>query len=816
VTGSNVEIAGLSITRAANGVVASGTVTGLVLHGNWIGLDLTEGFAGNTVGVFLNGDSVDGTAIGGTSATERNVISANGRTGVDVFQGDNTQIQGNYIGTLPNGTDEAGNGIDTVDGENIEVTDFAEGTEIGERLSGAEALTQPCDGACNVIADAGADAASGNRPQIDLKGESGETDSSNTTIRGNYVGLGADGDTVADLANELGIAISVNSSDGVTIGGPDPGDMNRLNGSIVGVSSNGGSNNLLIEGNQFNLNFAGTAMKAAPSIGSAVSLNGGATPPPRVIGNRISMLNFSNSSAISVGSGRAVITGNQIGRGPGGESFTGGPIGIKLSSLSSVTGRSTVSGNVLDNIATNNSTNETGGVILENSDGVDVFGNTIGSQPGRGPQGPGIRIKAPTSPSNFSNDNVIGGDQPAEQNQISFSGGGVPNTNAIEVLDPNAVRNTFGRNVGSGNAGTFIDLGGDGPGNTGTANGGIDEPAITLAGADFAQGTSLPGAEVRVFSKATADAGEVEAFLGQATADGSGAWRVEYGAAVPDGKRIVATQTDPTGNTSELSAAALSDAAAPPAPTVTGGPAGPTKDPTPSFGFSPNQGGGTQSCRIDAGTPVDCTGGTFEPGFLPDGPHTFRVTHTDTAENVSPEATRSFTVDTVGPAAPAITAGPTGPTNDSTPSFAFAGESGATFSCAVDGAAPVPCAGGFTPAALGDGGHTFRVSQADAAGNPGPEANRGFTVDTLAPQTRISRAPRGTVETNGKFRARFHFRASEAGSPFQCKLDRKPWRRCRSPRAYSLAPGRHVFKVRATDAAGNRDATPAKRTLVVR
>jgi hypothetical protein len=58
-------------------------------------------------------------------------------------------------------------------------------------------------------------------------------------------------------------------------------------------------------------------------------------------------------------------------------------------------------------------------------------------------------------------------------------------------------------------------------------------------------------------------------------------------------------------------------------------------------------------------------------------------------------------------------------------------------------------------------------------------------------------------------RVSFAFNASEPGSSFRCKLDRRPWHPCHSPRAYSVLPGRHAFRVYAIDAAGNRDRTPA-------
>jgi len=61
----------------------------------------------------------------------------------------------------------------------------------------------------------------------------------------------------------------------------------------------------------------------------------------------------------------------------------------------------------------------------------------------------------------------------------------------------------------------------------------------------------------------------------------------------------------------------------------------------------------------------------------------------------------------------------------------------------------------------------------------------------------------------------FRFAASERAR-FECKLDAKPFRRCRSPLRARLAVGRHVFRVVAIDAAGNRDKTPALVKVQVR
>ena len=85
--------------------------------------------------------------------------------------------------------------------------------------------------------------------------------------------------------------------------------------------------------------------------------------------------------------------------------------------------------------------------------------------------------------------------------------------------------------------------------------------------------------------------------------------------------------------------------------------------------------------------------------------------------------------------------------------------------------------------------------------------------DETAPNTRIKSGPSGSTH---KHKATLGFTSTEPGSTFQCKLDRKPWGACRSPKTYKgLKDGKHIFKVKARDAAGNVDSTPAKRTWKV-
>jgi hypothetical protein len=61
-------------------------------------------------------------------------------------------------------------------------------------------------------------------------------------------------------------------------------------------------------------------------------------------------------------------------------------------------------------------------------------------------------------------------------------------------------------------------------------------------------------------------------------------------------------------------------------------------------------------------------------------------------------------------------------------------------------------------------------------------------------------------------KAKFKFKGGGGDSPykFKCKLDRKHWKKCKSPKTYKhLKPGKHKLKVQAKDSDGVRDKSPA-------
>lgn len=259
----------------------------------------------------------------------------------------------------------------------------------------------------------------------------------------------------------------------------------------------------------------------------------------------------------------------------------------------------------------------------------------------------------------------------------------------------------------------------------------------------------------------------------------------------------------------------------PPSVAVTSGPSGPTNMVRPSFDFTSEAGSSVQ-CSVDTGTAAygPCSGaGTHQPGSdLAQGSYTVRVRATDGVGN-SAVATRTFSVDTTKPTI-AITGGPNGPTNNLRPTFTFNPEAGATVECSIDTgtASYAACSGPgstHTPGSdLTQGAKTFRVRATDTAGNT-EVATRTFTVDSVAPDTTIATGPaEGTTITTAG--TSFTFTSTEGGGTFECKLDSGSFGSCTSPRNLtSLQNGSHTFSVRATDAAGNVDATPATRTFTV-
>jgi hypothetical protein len=657
-----VTIEGLAVTGALTGIDVINGSEEFAARDNWIGVKLDGSAGANNTGIFIDPES-NGAAIGGTVVAARNVIADNNLEGLDIEGASGAVVRGNYFGVTPKGTSAAPNAKD------IEVTDSTSGSgfkaignEIGANV-GVAAATPACDGGCNVISGATAYG-------IDLQGIGANEapPSGPTTIHGNYIGLSATGS--AAIANGLD-QILVGGADETLIGGNGIGDANHINGGEYGVLAGKEADDLVVDGNLIGLNPAGTAILSPPSVDAIFDSSEGisnSAAAAEITDNRIALL---GGTAIEQHSLGALIARNQIGRGAGGQSLSAGTTGIKLWAPS-VSG-SAIEENVIENPTGN-------GVLIENENNT-LTGNEIVAAGAAG-----VRIQ------NFltlpTTGTLIGGDSEEDENAISESEG-----DAIEVVDEEDDDTQIARNHGAGNSGLFIDLGADGPGNEVSGpNDGIQPPTISTATVSGASGAGArPGATVRVFRKASASPGELLSFLGKATADGEGKWSLAYGAAIPGGTNIAATQSDIEG-TSELAFA------------------------------------------VTSSPPPACT--SIPGAFC----------------GASPEN-------------PCPVAGATG--------------------C---GGAPCPPSGGSKCGGKGKG------------------------KDKKAPETTIVKGPRRTHRRTVKFK----FVSSEPGSTFQCKLDHRKLKPCRSPKRYRrLEPGKHVFKVRAIDAAGNVDKTPAKRKFRV-
>jgi hypothetical protein len=79
--------------------------------------------------------------------------------------------------------------------------------------------------------------------------------------------------------------------------------------------------------------------------------------------------------------------------------------------------------------------------------------------------------------------------------------------------------------------------------------------------------------------------------------------------------------------------------------------------------------------------------------------------------------------------------------------------------------------------------------------------------DVVSPDTTIGKHP---AKKTGKRRAKFSFTANEPVARFECKLDKGRFRQCKSPYRRKVGPGRHSFRVRAVDLAGNVDPAAAR------
>ena len=133
-----------------------------------------------------------------------------------------------------------------------------------------------------------------------------------------------------------------------------------------------------------------------------------------------------------------------------------------------------------------------------------------------------------------------------------------------------------------------------------------------------------------------------------------------------------------------------------------------------------------------------------------------------------------------------------------------------------------PLAASWTvTASTGSGTGTLRLNMVNGSGVSAvivnlPFTGQAYTIDLIPPDTSITAQPPALTNSAS---ARFSFTGSDTGvgvAGFQCRLDGGTFTNCISPVSFSgLSDASHTFDVRAIDAAGNTDASPASVTWVV-
>lgn len=614
----------LAITGAQTGIFLSAGPDELIAQGNWIGVKLDGSAGANGTGIFLDPES-NKSRIGGVEAVQRNVISNNSVNGLQISGADKTKILGNYFGVDPAGTAAAPNG------KSIEITDTtgepafkANDNVIGTTVEGS---SYPCDHGCNLI--------SGSAIGIDLNGNgSGLNEapaSGPTTIAGNFLGTNAAGNGPFPAATTYHILAG--GADNVLIGGGGKysGAANYISGGTYGIYAEGGAD-LLVQGNW--IGYAASGVQVTPPSTAGIFSYAGGLPGvgdrPVFADNWIRMVEGSGLEQVF---GLAKVTENF---------FQGGLNNI-------LTRGSGVNGALIEK---NEFTESQAAAIQLRSDENKLLGNRFVNSGGAA-----IEVASVNLGFGFPlvTGNLIGGLLPGQENTILLSAG-----NPIKVLGTEEGQNEIGRNVGEKNGGAFIDLVAAVGGEAGPAEG-IQPPALTTARQNEAKGTSLPGAKVRVFRRATPDPGGISAFLGEAVASGSGEWAVAYPESIPGGALVTATQTNTLGGTSELSSTVTTVAdpvvcpggpgCPPPTPpdttkpkvTIKKAPKAKSTSTTAKFKFVSNESGSKFKCKLDKKAFANCKSPKTYKKLKP-GKHVFKVKATDAAGNVSAVVTRKFTV----------------------------------------------------------------------------------------------------------------------------------------------------------------------------
>ncbi|MGH2948200.1 MAG: OmpL47-type beta-barrel domain-containing protein [Solirubrobacteraceae bacterium] len=356
----------------------------------------------------------------------------------------------------------------------------------------------------------------------------------------------------------------------------------------------------------------------------------------------------------------------------------------------------------------------------------------------------------------------------------------------------------------------------------------VQSPSVSIASPTPAHGTRVHGT-VTVAAGASDNWGVQRVdfyrggvFLGS---DGGAPYQATFPTAgLPHGssQTITARAFDPAGRSSEASRTLVVDNQA------DGGFAAPTPaedglaaSRTPQIAFTEASDVESASCGVGGGDLAPCTS-PWTPSALDEGEHTVQLQLTDDLGNVT-DYSRTFTVDLTGPALTLSGSDGTPFSPGGRPSYTFSATDAlsgpAALACSLDSAPFAPCSSPYQAPVTDPGTHTFRVRATDGAGNESV-ASRTYVIDATPPETRISSGPADGATTGSTVTFGF---AAEPGATFRCRvypaaLTPPAFGDCSGPASHTapgFSPGTYAFEVVATDAFGNVDPTPARRTFTV-
>lgn len=523
-------------TAIEKNIISGNTESGILINGtgaednyiigNYIGTDSTGlNILDNHVGVLVK-TNADRNTIGGTNASERNVISGNSEIGVYIESCDSNLVIGNYIGPDATGLNSLKVGDTLFQANGIELNTVAKYNIIGGYFSGER----------NVI--------SGNR----VYGMIYYGQTSENYLIGNYIGTDATGNVA--MPNATGICVDASSNHNYIY-------ENVLSGNIsygIFIVTNGSYYNE-VKRNKIGTNAAGT-----DTVPNDIGLLLGGGARYNIIGGS----SFSDANIISGNLYNGIeiadnltdfneISHNYIGTdGTGNSSIpNGNGIGFSANPSKNIVDGNIISGN-----------NNIGIILYENADSNIVINNLIGTTSnGTGDLGNALTgIVIATGASN----NFIG--NPGNGNTIAFNGNG-----GIVMMDNTTTGNTISANsifmnevLGGIDIFPYgINANDAGDSDTGPNNM-MNFPVITNSMHDIVTGNTIVSGtldtqnpenckiEIFIAEANLSSNGDGKTYIGFTIPDNSGNWSGVFNG-ISGGDEITSTATDENGNTSEFS-----------------------------------------------------------------------------------------------------------------------------------------------------------------------------------------------------------------------------------------------------------------------